>query len=183
MIMMASTAQRIAGEFWSWETKTRPKTNEIINVFNIDTKKIIAKYCLKDGFMRFLPKFLKDGGGKKLFYWNSILASVCPEVNKKYSSTTTRVVLRFFDMSLIWTNDNEDLFHLEPFGEYVVDDVDLHQPLSYNASDQKGPNIVLAFSKKFPDCLSQQFVTFSLEEKDLILPSIKVYDKNFLRYS
>ena len=178
MFMMATKVQ----------TSQHLSSNEMINVFNIDTKKIVAKYCLKDGFLRYLSSILKDGGGKKLLYWNNILVAVCPEVEKNFyvnrnHSAETRLVLKFFDLSLLWSKGNDDdVLNLEPFGEYVLQNVDLRKPLGYIASDQKGPNIILAFSKKFPECMSQQFVSFSIEDKKTTLSSIKVYDKNSLRY-
>ena len=40
------------------------------------------------------------------------------------------------------------LRNFELIGEYMVQDVLLKQPFSFMASDQKGPNIVISFSKE-----------------------------------
>ena len=59
-----------------------------------------------------------------------------------------RIVLRFFDLSSIRFSENEEAIHqLEALAEYIIEDVAMKQPYSFMASDQKGPNIVLSFSK------------------------------------
>ena len=66
---------------------------------------------------------------------------------------------------------------LETIGEYIVEDVVLKQPYAFMASDQKGPHIILSFSQQCTHCISQQFVTISLENKDGILEAICKYDR------
>ena len=65
-------------------------------------------------------------------------------------------------------------------GEFLVKDVALKQPYSYMASDQKGPNIVLAFSKQNVDHLSQQFLILSLQNPAEIIQSIVTFDSDSL---
>ena len=66
---------------------------------------------------------------------------------------------------------------LETIGEYIVEDVVLKQPYAFMASDQKGPHIILSFSQQCTHCISQQFVTISLEDKDGIVEAICKYDR------
>ena len=90
-----------------------------------------------------------------------------------------RIVLRFFDLSGIRFSENEEAIHqLEALAEYIIEDVAMKQPYSFMASDQKGPNIVLSFSKLHPDCISQQFVYISLDNKNDIVSSIRKYDRD-----
>ena len=89
------------------------------------------------------------------------------------------MILRFFDLNSIKVHENEGEIHqLEVLAEYIVEDVAMKQPYSFMASDQKGPNIVLSFSKLYPECISQQFIYISLENKNNIVSNIRRYDRD-----
>jgi len=186
LILMATKAE--PSNFFN---EARPCNSDMIHIYNLHNGTndgrhpnfLVAKYTLKSA-VRFLPLILKDGGGRKLLVWGNLLLAICPEVSETYyrhePDTEPELVLRFFDLSSVLLGSASEVQQLQLVAEYKMEGVRLKQPYSYIACDQKGPNIVLSFSKQDPggDFISQQFVNISLECRDTILSSIVTYDMN-----
>jgi len=183
LILMATKAEPS-----SFFNEAKPCNSDLIHVFDLQNGRedssnfLVSKYTTPQSSVRFMPLYLKDGGGSKLLVWGNILLAVCPEVSSDYYRREPDIepdlVLRFFDLSREMTGGTSDVEQLEMVAQQRLEGVQLKQPYSYFACDQKGPNIVLAFSKqdKNDHFMSQQFVTLSLECKDTIISSIITYD-------
>jgi len=171
LVLMASQAQ--PSNFFN---EGSPNNSDLIHFYNLKSKSLVGRFSLTENYVRFLPLILKDGGGSKLFHWKGTILAVCPEIENSYYQSSPelggRIVLRFFDLNLLNQQENKPL----QIGEYLVQDVALKQPYSFMASDQKGPNIVLSFSKQTTEQLSQQFLFVSLENKAELLQSILTFD-------
>lgn len=180
LVMMATAAQ--PSNFFN---EGSPQNSDLIHFYNLQKKTLAGKFSLTDGYVRFLPQILKDGGGSKLLHWKGTVLAVCPEIHSSYYQISPehagRIVLRFFDLDVLNVGDGvTDEKQSLQVGEFLVKDVALKQPYSYMASDQKGPNIVLAFSKQNVDHLSQQFLILSLENTAEIIQSIVTFDSESL---
>ena len=180
LVMMATAAQQ--SNFFN---EGSPQNSDLIHFYNLEKKTLVGRFSLTDGYVRFLPQILKDGGGSKLLHWKGTVLAVCPEIHSSYYQNSPelegRIVLRFFDLHRLsdGVSDEKQAQSLQ-VGEFIVRDVALKQPYSYMASDQKGPNIVLAFSKQNVDNLSQQFLILSLEDPAEIIQSILTFDSDSL---
>ena len=64
--------------------ESEPLNSELLSIYDLNSQdaEAVKKFSLEDGYVRYLPPILKDGGGKKLMFWNEILLAVCPEVTK-----------------------------------------------------------------------------------------------------
>ena len=179
LVMMATAAQPS-----NYFNEGSPENSDLIYFYNLDKKILADRFSLTEGNVRFLPQILKDGGGSKLLHWKGTVLAVCPEIHSSYYQNspelTGRIVLRFFDLHGLNDGDGVSEEKKIPVGEFVVKDAVLKQPYSYMASDQKGPNIVLAFSKQNVDHLSQQFIIISLEDPALLIQSIVTFDSESL---
>ena len=176
LVLMASPAK--PSHFFYEGT---PTNSDLIHFYDLNRRTLVSRFSLTDNFVRFLPSILKDGGGSKLFHWKGIVLAVCPEIDISYYETSPemegRIILRFFDLNLLTERESEFSESLL-IGEYLVSDVALKQPYAYMASDQKGPNIVLSFSKQRADHLSQQFLVLSLERRSELIQSILTFDSS-----
>ena len=181
LVLMATAAQ--PSNFFN---EASPESSDLIHFYNLQKKTLVGKFSLTDGYVRFLPQILKDGGGSKLLHWKGTVLAVCPEIQSSYYQNSPelqgRIVLRFFGLHG-FDADNDGVSDEKQslqIGEFLVKDVALKQPYSYMASDQKGPNIVLAFSKQNVDHLSQQFLILSLQNPAKIIQSIVTFDSDSL---
>ena len=156
-----------------------PTSSQLILFYNLRRRTSLGGFSLPDQFVRFLPQILKDGGGSKLFHWKGTILAVSPEIANDYYQSQPelegRIMLRFFDCNLLSGCGTEKSLQI---GEYVVSGVALKLPYAFMASDQKGPNIVLSFSKQHTDHLSQQFLILSLENQSELLRSIRTFDSS-----
>ena len=184
LVLMATAAQ--PSNFFN---EGSPQNSDLIHFYNLQKKTLAGRFSLTDGYVRFLPQILKDGGGSKLLHWKGTVLAVCPEIHSSYYQNSPelagRIVLRFFDLDVLTDGDgvtgvSSDEKQSLQVGEFVVKDVALKQPYSYMASDQKGPNIVVAFSKQNVDHLSQQFLIISLEDPAKMIQSIVTFDSESL---
>ena len=156
-----------------------PASSHLLLFYNLRSQTSVGSFSLQDQHVRFLPHILKDGGGSKIFHWLGTILAVCPEIDSKYYQAEPelegRVVLRVFDSTLLQAGGTDQSLQV---AEYPVRGVALKLPYSYMASDQKGPHIVLSFSKQYPDHLSQQFLILSLANKSQIIQSVRTFDSS-----
>ena len=123
---------------------------------------------------------MKGGGGHRLVAWATTLVAVCPVVEEQYYTNNqlqaqARLDIKLFDLSQILTQrkpeqGKDEMQELElgeheqqeeelepkllcPIFEEMVEGANPRLPYSYLACDQKGPNIVLLFSKQFTGML------------------------------
>ena len=113
--------------------------------------------------------------------WGNLLLAVCPETSEEYykyePDTEPSLVIRCFDLTSIMAGDMDNgVQQLELVAEHRLQGVRMKQPYSYIASDQKGPNIVMSFSRQEHQCMSQQFVILSLKSRETFLSSINTYN-------
>merc|ERR1719228_1141391 len=155
----------------------------MIHIFSLSQKcQLLACYSPPPPFTRLFPLILKEGGGSRLLVWKNLLLAVCPEVRQEYYTTEPEAqpscVLRVFNLSQIEAKE-EGVVNLESVWSYVVDEVRLKQPSSYMASDQKGPNVVMSFSRGNGDRLDQQIIILSLKDENTVRDSVRVFYEGF----
>ena len=183
LIIMATQAE--PSNFFN---EARPSNKDLIHVYDLDKGSekadvagfLVAKYTLAAS-VRFLPIILKEGGGSKLMAWGNLLLAVCPETSEDYykyePDTEPTLVIRCFDLAPVRV-DRSGVQEMVLVGEHRLSGVKMKQPYSYIASDQKGPNIVMSFSKQdqHEEFLSQQFVILSLRCKETFISSIRTFN-------
>lgn len=182
LILMATKAE--PSNFFN---EAKPCNSDLLYIYDlkkrtdeVDHGFLVAKYTLKSA-VRFLPLILKEGGGSKLMVWGNLLLAVCPETSEEYykyePDTEPSLVIRCFDLTSIMAGDMDSgVQQLELVAEHRLQGVRMKQPYSYIASDQKGPNIVMSFSRQDHHCMSQQFVILSLKRRETFLSSITTYN-------
>ena len=183
LILMATKAE--PSNFFN---EARPCNADLLHVYDLnkgtdngdDPNFLVAKYTLISA-VRFLPLILKEGGGSKLMAWGNLLLAVCPETSEEYykyePDTEPDLVIRCFDLSSVIAGGIGEQ-QLEMVAEHRVQGVSMKQPYSYIASDQKGPNIVMSFSKQnqHEEFMSQQFIILSLKSRESFVSSITTYN-------
>ena len=182
LILMATKAE--PSNFFN---EAKPCNSDLLYIYDlkkrtdeVDHGFLVAKYTLKSA-VRFLPLILKEGGGSKLMVWGNLLLAVCPETSEEYykyePDTEPSLVIRCFDLTSIMAGDMDSgVQQLELVAEHRLQGVRMKQPYSYIASDQKGPNIVMSFSRQDHHCMSQQFIILSLKRRETFLSSITTYN-------
>ena len=161
--------------------ESRPINSELLHIYNLDRDPnspsfLVARYSLPPPWLRLVPQILKAGGGLRLSVWENLLLVVCPMVKEDFyrygvEKEQAKLELKVFRLPNSKANVEQQHQHqveeMQPLWEHTVQQTCPLLPLSYLACDQKGPHIVLAFSRSpsepgFP--LTQQFITLTLEE-------------------
>jgi len=183
LILLASQAEQ--SNFFN-EAQPCPGS-PMLHVFDLNNEaRLVGTYSPPRTYTRLLPLILKEGGGTRLIMHANYLLAVCPEVGVEYYTVehevSPRCVLRMFDLGPCMESEGHpqgaDIVHqLECVEYYEVKGVMLRQPGAFMASDQKGPNIVLSFSKQMEgrEALGQQILTLNIEERGGMGHSVRVY--------
>ena len=157
--------------------ESRPVNSELLHIYNLDRDPdspsfLVGRYSLPSPWLRLVPQILKAGGGLRLSVWNNLLLAVCPLVKEGFYSRhgeekdQARIDLKVFRLPPISKQQQHQAEDLQPVWEHTVQQTCPLLPLSYLACDQKGPHMVLAFSRLSEPSvpLTQQFITLNLED-------------------
>jgi len=156
--------------------ESQPLTSDLLHVFDLSQPPLApgflaGRHALPAPWLRLLPPVLKAGGGPRLRADGHLLLAVCPLVQATHYTTDhalaqANITLKLFSLSPLQEE-------LEMLWEHTVPDTSPLLPLSYLACDQKGPSLVLSFSRSCEQQpLSQQFLTLSLAAPS---PSLRVH--------
>ena len=161
----------------SYFNESRPVNSELLYIYNLDRDPdspsfLVGRYSLPSPWLRLVPQILKAGGGLRLSVWNNLLLAVCPLVKEGFYSRhgeekdQARIDLKVFRLPPISKQQQHQAEDLQPVWEHTVQQTCPLLPLSYLACDQKGPHMVLAFSRLSEPSvpLTQQFITLNLED-------------------
>ena len=146
--------------------ESKPLTSDLLHIFDLgqapDSPGFhVSRHTLPPPWARLLPPVLKAGGGPRLRAMGHTLLAVCPLVHATHYTTDHALAQANITLKLFSLSPLEE--ELVPLWEHTVQDTSPLLPLSYLACDQKGPSLVLSFSRsRRLQPLSQQFLTLSL---------------------